>query len=241
MDSRAKACTLLLCMMLGACASRRPADADLRHMVIQAAPEETQAPTPQTKGGAAGSSALKGGGGGLAVGALICSVLIPFAAPGCLGIVAPITVTTGAVSSGVIGGAVTNNTDLAPAELTARLDTAASQQQLIALLQQHAQGQGQGGVTGATQPPAYALSVKLADLRMTRVKEGSPTPLVLLARAQIQAAGVDTPVWTKDYRIIGTDKRPAAEWAAMPDASPIESLLGRLAERIATDLSPHKS
>ncbi len=237
MDPRAKACTLLLCMMLGACASRRPADADLRYMVIQAAPEETAAPTPQTKGGAAGTSALKGGGGGLAVGALICSVLIPFAVPGCLGIVAPVTVTTGAVSSGVIGGAVTNNTDLAPAELTARLDTAASQLQLVTRLQQHAHG----GQSDTAPPPAYALNVKLADLRMARVKDGSPTPLVLLARAQIQAAGNSAPVWTKDYRIIGTDKRPAAEWAAMPDASPIESLLGRLADRIATDLSPRKS
>lgn len=247
MNAKTRASTLLLCLMLAACASRRPADADLRHMVIQAAPTDSTAPTPLTKGAAAGSSALKGGGVGLAAGALLCAV-IPFAAPGCLALIAPTTVTAGAVSSGVIGGAVTSNTDLAPAELTAKLDTAASQQRLINLLQQRAEvgvvapvAPAASAVTASMPTQPYALSVTLADLRMERVDEGKPAPLVLLARAQIQAAGGESPVWTKTYRIIGTDKRPATEWAATPDASPIELLLGRLADRIATDLAPRKS
>ncbi len=236
MNSGAKACTLLLCVVLSACASRRPADADLRHMVIQAAPAEAEAPTARTKGDVAGTSALGGSGGGLLLGALVCAA-IPFAAPGCLALVAPTTVTLGAVSSGVIGSTIAKNTDLAPAELTARLDTAAAELHLVNLLQQRAHGDM---VATGLAAPTYALNVKLADLRMTRVDGGKPAPLVLLARVQIQATGSATPVWTKDYRVVGTDKRPASEWAAVPDASPIETLLGQLAERISTDLSPRK-
>jgi len=252
MSTRARASTLLLCMVLGACATR-PVDADLRNMQIQEAPANAETPEAMTKGGAAASSAVKGGGGGLAVGALICAAMIPFAAPGCMAFVAPITVTAGAVGSGAIGAAVTKNTDPAPSELTARLDTAASQRQLIGLLQQRA---GMPVATSAAGAPAaaassatadaaparpYALSVALADLRIQRVDNGKPAPLVLLALAQVQPAGSDKPVWSKTYRIISPEKRPVAEWAAMSDTTPIEFLLDKLADRIATDLAPRKS
>ena len=243
MNSTARACTLIACLLLSACASRKPADADWRTLAIQPAAADASTPTPLTKGGVATSSAVKGGGAGLAWGALFCTVLLPFAAPGCLGIVAPITVTAGAVGSGVIGGAVTRNSDPAPTELTAQLGTTASQERLVELLRQHALASGAGAATPAPEAASapvntYALSVALAELRLQRVPAGKPTPLILLARAQILPRAGGEVLWTKDYRIVSTDKRSVTEWAATPDAEPIAVMLGRLADRIDRDLAP---
>lgn len=243
MSTQTRACALIACLLLSACASRKPADADWRTLAIQPAAVDASRPTARTKGDVAISSALKGGGGGLVWGAVFCAAIVPVAAPGCLGIIAPVTVAAGAVSGGVIGGSVARNSDPAPAELTARLDTAASQERLMELLRQHAlasAGSAPAPAPEAASAPAaaYALSVALAELRMQRVSQGKPTPLILLARAQMLPSSGGDVLWTKDYRIIGTDKRPATEWAAAPDAVPIESLLDRLADRIDRDLAP---
>lgn len=243
--------TLLLCMALAACA-HRPADVDYRTLAIQEPSGDAAQPVDRTKGDVVASSAMKGGLGGFAAGALICAAIVPYALPACAVTLAPTTVTTGAVASGIVGGSVTRNTELAPPELAAQLDTVASQQRLVLLLKlrasEWATKSGQPAATpvaavgteAAAAQPAYRLSVALADLRMVRAAAGKPTGLVLVAQASIYAAGSDTPVWTRKYRIKGTDRRTAAEWATA-GSGPIEVLLDDLARSIAPVLTPRRA
>lgn len=250
MNPIAKTGTLLLGMTLAACA-HRPADVDYRTLAIQEAAADAAPPVDRTKGDAAASSAVKGGLGGLAFGAVICAAVVPYAIPACALTLAPTTVTTGAAASGIVGASVTRDTELAPPELVAQLDTAASQRRLVTLLQvrasEWAAKSGQPAAANATAtgaeapgaPPAYRLSVALADLRMVRAPEGKPTGLVLLAQASIYATGSETPVWTRKYRVKGTEKRTPAEWATA-DAAPIEGLLDQLARSVAPVLKPRQ-
>ena len=243
----ARAAVLLLCAALIGCATR-PADADYRTLAIGLPPAGADQPAHRTKSDVAASSAVKGGLGGFGVGAAICAAVVPYALPACAVALAPTTVTTGAVAGGLIGGTVARNTEPAPAELAARLDTAASQQRMVELLQQRAvQLAGASGQPAAAQAPspesapAYRLTVQLADLRMQQVRPGRPTRLVLLAQVSIQRSGDESPVWSRNYRVIGTERRTVAEWAQRPGAESIDELLQVLAQRLAPMLSPQKA